>query len=525
MALIKVKVNTTGQIGTMDDSEFDPNVFTNLSDTQQQPPAGLPTMLQGQPTQTPIAQTPAPTVKSQFTDPDQIRLQTIARQSDPKTQAEIAKQWDSTHSYKLFDPTPATPVSPEEKAAQTQQAKDESAKKDIVGNLNTVLGIFNNIPGSQKGAVFGKQAKLPVVGGMVAPEAREYLDQKGSFAMKLKDLMTSGTGIRMTQAEINNWSNLLPSPDKTDKQNQLDIDTLNKLVNSKFGTSIDPSVISGTPATESIGQRVNDVVLPRARKVANDVGVGIAQNQSGANESQNGLLNMLPQLQAAAQKTNDPAEKNRLMTLISQASQQTGSNAANQANQYSSDVQKGVVGRSLGAASEIGSTAALVSGGINLVRNPQPAKDVLGAILNPRGALANARSAAAEGYGDQGLVNGDKIMDAVKEYASHDPRAQAIIDSGKFPDLAGKMLTPQDTLDFTDVWNKAYSAAGKTGKSAAAGVYDAAARAAKNELETNAPEVAKYTGYLRGTYAIPKAIGKASWSALKLSALGKLLGI
>lgn len=169
-------------------------------------------------------------------------------------------------------------------------------------------------------------------------------------------------------------------------------------------------------------------------------------------------------------------------------------------------------GRNLGVAGELlpiaGAAATLAGGGI---KN----------ILSPRKALSQARSTAAKETTQK--ISTDTIKRAGEKYLASDPEAASIANK-VLPSLK-KKLSAIDLSDRIKVWNDAYTASGRVGNSAKAGFYDALARAAKGELAQKAPEVAKYTNLLRLSYQVPKKINQGAMTALKISGLGRLLGL
>lgn len=90
--------------------------------------------------------------------------------------------------------------------------------------------------------------------------------------------------------------------------------------------------------------------------------------------------------------------------------------------------------------------------------------------------------------GSKAKFSGDEFLKSAREYTKADPMAARIVDSLE-PSLKGKTFSSPELLSRLEVWNKAYNAAGVTGKSAKAGVYNTLANQARNLLKTSAPEV------------------------------------
>ena len=86
--------------------------------------------------------------------------------------------------------------------------------------------------------------------------------------------------------------------------------------------------------------------------------------------------------------------------------------------------------------------------------------------------------------------SGNKFVQAMEDYVVKDPKAAKVVES-LTASLSGKNFTAKEILDRLPIWNKAYSAAGITGKSAQAGVYDVLSKTARNLMKTETPELAK----------------------------------
>lgn len=106
------------------------------------------------------------------------------------------------------------------------------------------------------------------------------------------------------------------------------------------------------------------------------------------------------------------------------------------------------------------------------------------------GTAVNKASTAREtvAKSSQAKFKGDELLKSAREYTKADPMATRIVDNLE-PSLKGKTFSSPDLLSRLEVWNKAYNAAGITGKSSKAGVYNSLANQARNLLKTNAPDV------------------------------------
>lgn len=105
--------------------------------------------------------------------------------------------------------------------------------------FQTTLDQYNSIPEDQKGLLkpLAELSRIPVLGALLAPHATEYENAKKGLAATLASTVGGGegSGLRISQTELDNWSNLLPSPHKTSTQNNIDIKQLNKRLEAKFG--------------------------------------------------------------------------------------------------------------------------------------------------------------------------------------------------------------------------------------------------------------------------------------------------
>lgn len=131
------------------------------------------------------------------------------------------------------------------------------AKSQIVRQVEAQVNQYNKIPDAQKGIVSsGYLADLGPVGQLLAPDAYAYQLAKGGFAGQFKNLTQVN---RVTQAELNNWANLLPdatdSPETVNKKIQ-ELDTnIQATFNSSYG--LDPSFMkqyggNNTPVSPTI---------------------------------------------------------------------------------------------------------------------------------------------------------------------------------------------------------------------------------------------------------------------------------
>lgn len=231
--------------------------------TPKQPSGGIPGA------QTPSVE-PPPT--DQTTDPVQLRWQRAFEQtSDPTQKEKIATAWKTSRGFELYGSSTETQASRAKTA--TEKEKTDKLTSSIKDTLQSVLSDYQRVPDIQKGVLKGKAADIPIVGQFVSPEARAHEQGLKGIAPIIKELVANaGSGIRVTQSEINNWSNLLPSTGKSDRENWFQIQRLDGLMKSKIGVGFDAEYLKyfenrakGAPNTESIqpnivGNAINDIV-------------------------------------------------------------------------------------------------------------------------------------------------------------------------------------------------------------------------------------------------------------------------
>lgn len=276
---------------------------------------------------------------------------------------------------------------------------------------------------------------------------------------------------------------------------------------------------------------VVDFLMGRAIRTAQDIGTTIGQRQSGALESQQGALDMQAKLDAMARNAN-PEDQRRLQSVSGDITRTVTQNSQDMAGQFSEDVKANPIMRGLNTGADVANTAALVSGALNLAsKTPEllqktgtAAKDAA-KLLNPRQLWGEARREAAKV--STAKIDANNIIKAGQEYVRLNPEAAPILEK-HLPAIV-EATNPQELLKHMEIWKNAYTQAGKVGKAARSGLFNALYRAGTEEMMTNAPEVAKYTHLLRLTYQVPKTILKTIWyggvGATGASQLKNLLGM
>lgn len=132
-----------------------------------------------------------------------------------------------------------------------QQAKEKATKQksdayDLTkGTVQNILSQYKNLGALDKGGLVGSLLTNNPYGA-----GHTYEQQRKGLVIALKDLAGAGTGsgVRITNAEIKTWSDLLPSPRDTDNQVKTKLQSLNKQLTQKFGKGLDPEYVGGAQA-------------------------------------------------------------------------------------------------------------------------------------------------------------------------------------------------------------------------------------------------------------------------------------
>lgn len=130
-------------------------------------------------------------------------------------------------------------------------------------NLETAIDSFTSVPADQRKAVQAGQGKLldnPYLAMTLAPQAASYENARTSLSAQLSNLAGggSGSGLRISQAELDRWGNLLPSSKYSDSQNAKNIRILNDELKAKFNTSdgLGSKYFGGSPAQNPAIQKI-----------------------------------------------------------------------------------------------------------------------------------------------------------------------------------------------------------------------------------------------------------------------------
>lgn len=135
---------------------------------------------------------------------------------------------------------------------------NQQAYGEIKRQTQGLLDQYNSIPDSQKGPAKSFFEQLGPLGGYLAPQATSYENAAAGLSAQLKGLVGGGqgSGLRVTQTELDRWQSLLPSPRNTEAQNQKNIQILDSELKNTFNTPVGldskylpKSVDTGLPST------------------------------------------------------------------------------------------------------------------------------------------------------------------------------------------------------------------------------------------------------------------------------------
>lgn len=324
---------------------------------------------------------------------------------------------------------PSTPVG-------KQQAADKSASNTARSLMQSTLQNYQDVPADQKGIIMGKKADIPIIGGMVAPKGAEYESGlKGEAASLGKVFGGAGSGLRITQPELNSWMPWFPSIHKTDAQNAADVQKLDNVIRGRFGQGFDdpylqefglardknghatlasnaPAATSTTPGQPNGNQSAGlDVANAVGDNIKNGVGgfvknfLGTAQNDMNdivagivSQHGQKGLDQAdktASQMEQMAQQTKDPQQKKVLLSQANTLRSAISAQAGQEGKNFSPDVNANPLLRAGVGATQVVTAADALAHPVALTKaitsplaHPiQTAKNVINLAKDPAGAL------------------------------------------------------------------------------------------------------------------------------------------
>jgi hypothetical protein len=328
-------------------------------------------------------------------------------------------------------------------------------------------GTFGKGPGARlKGAAEEIKGKVGL-----NEDAAVYNDSKAGFAATLKAL-TGDTGV-LTDQDFERLSKLLPSLGSTQKEAVDKFNQLRDQMASKFG--VEKTQTSFVPKTQNNRGPLASLL---------DIPFGPAVNLAEKAQSDLGRQVAAVKDQGLVGAVKSGQAKNIMDLLFPKTPQDVG-----------------LVQDILPAGVETGATLAA---GSDLLKS---GKNILGDVIGGKGKAIAAREIAAKEVSKK--VSTNSIIEAGDKFVSQDPTAKKLwMDTVKPALQANKELSVPDLLEQIQVWNDAYTSAGKVGKTALAGLNDALARSAKQLIKTEAPEVAKQTAKLAKIYGLENTLNR-----------------
>ncbi len=277
------------------------------------------------------------------------------------------------------------------------QKKKQDALDTAKGTIQNLLDTYGTLPGTEKGGPIrgGIASKLPT-------QAAEYEAQRKGLGVALKDLAGAGagSGVRVTQAELNSWANLVPSVHKTAAQNKIDIISLDKQIHSKFGNGLDTQYLTQFGVTRSPDGKYNagagTTASPQGKSVGGFIGNALGEVKGAANAALGApgqAIKFMQDTQALAQKAKQ-GDKQAAQQVVDRVKQMQQMNIGN----VTANMAKGFVGnlnKDLGEPLKGGDIVSRI--GENAYTRPVgTALDVLPFATKGLGTLRGA-TAGAEG--------------------------------------------------------------------------------------------------------------------------------
>jgi hypothetical protein len=168
-------------------------------------------------------------------DPNDIYSTYNLVNSDPNRKSNFGPAKEDPATLASWGVTIAKTSTADQKVLDSQKTAGT-----VTSTIQNILDQFSALSPGEKGFGPGNIATaLPWTG------AAEYEKQRMGLAATLKDLAGAGagSGVRVNNVELRNWSNLLPSPSKTPQQSKIDIISLQKQLISKFGQGLDQAYL------------------------------------------------------------------------------------------------------------------------------------------------------------------------------------------------------------------------------------------------------------------------------------------
>ena len=163
-----------------------------------------------------------------------------------------------------------------------------------------------------------------------------------------------------------------------------------------------------------------------------------------------------------------------------------------------------------------GATGGLINKTGETIRNIAETKSI-----NPFTVTGHAREKAIEAAGK---LDTSSIIEAGEKYVKNNELAKEVWEI--FKPSTGANLSAKDLIyKMSKVWDVAYDKSWDVRNQAAAKLFNELYQAGKNVIRTQAPNISSQNAIFKLLYDAPKNVQRATWLALKTTAIGKMLGL
>lgn len=432
----------------------------------------------------------------------QMKLQ---EQQEQQAAVDLVKQGVSSVS----DLATSDPIAAQQAIKQgvtVPKSKDAQAQEGVLGIIEEFKRLYNQPTATgkrpdtvrQEDLSFGREGQLSLIPKLAvntriafnqAPDAKTYGRLKKGFTASLKEI-TGDTGI-LTDQDRKFIMEALPDFGDSDESARKNWESIDRFLQAKFGTTSATSYLEqpekptqqpdlSTPSQQQPqqppragGNRIIDSVLNAVS--ATPMGAGV---KFGA---ESGIYDIVANL--IAPKTTDVVKNAPNRIAQKQATRTRTKGDISQALSNAAADTADLAGEVFSTAPEM----ALIAGSGAIAKGA-------GKILRPFKTVGEYRKAKiAEAAGK--TISGDKLVSALEKASGKmSPTQKQAFD--KFLELArnmykSKSIGVDDAVQLNTEANKAYTAAGKVGKSAQAAFNKVLGDAIKVEMKDVAPGVAK----------------------------------
>lgn len=429
-----------------------------------------------------------------------------------------ADQFDQSFEHSYTDPTSI------EYNTSTGFA-NRNAAGEIKRQIQSQIDQYNAIPDNQKGPVKSFLEQIGPLGQYLAPEATAYEQSTSGLAAQLKGLI-GGTGLRVTQSELNNWMGLLPSPHDTQEVVNKKLSELNSSIKATFNTQqgLDDKYlpkqaqqnqsnqqaqpqqnlkITGIPAIDNvISNGINDIKgMAQGAQQTPLFGVN-SLNPADAGNNIKTLLGLpgqiLGQYARIAQNPIGEATQHPVNTALAVLGPLMGLKGAPEA------VEEGAATEGQAEAAASQDPFANAPGKLQQILNPNKAKAIIGSI---RDNIINTADKSGV------TISGDDLAGGVRQWADQaklsnlpdaDAIEQAATNAEKY--YSGQNFKPSDLKNIYDGIESGYTK-NSVPKSATSSYIDRGLQQVlSNKLDEVAPGFQKTSQLFSQTYGAEKGV-------------------